>query len=232
MLDSDWPPASPTAPLAVLASGGLDSAVLLTEAARAYPVVYPIYVRTGLLWENAEFRYLQRFLEAIGRPSLKALVIVEQPTRDVYGAHWSITGQDTPTANDSNDADFLPGRNVLLFAKPLIWCCLNGIPELATAPLASNPFPDATPQFYDDFAAVVSRGMNGNVRILRPYAHLHKADVIRRGRELPLRLTFTCIQPAGELPCGRCIKCGERRRGFAEAGVPDPTPYASAPCSA
>ena len=68
--------------------------------------------------------------------------------------------------------------------------------------------------------------MNGAVRILRPYAHLHKSDVIRRGRELPLHLTFTCIAPAGELPCGACIKCGERQRGFFEAGIPDPTVYA------
>ena len=40
-----WPPAGPAAPLAVLASGGLDSAVLLAEAARAYPAVHPLYVR-------------------------------------------------------------------------------------------------------------------------------------------------------------------------------------------
>ncbi|HEY3789000.1 MAG TPA: 7-cyano-7-deazaguanine synthase, partial [Urbifossiella sp.] len=124
------------------------------------------------------------------------------------------------------DADFLPGRNVLLFAKPLIWCHLHKIPELATAPLASNPFPDATPEFYDGLAGIVSRGLGGGVRILRPYSHLHKADVIRRGSGFPLHLTFTCISPSGELPCGMCIKCGERKRGFIDAGVPDPTHYA------
>jgi len=215
----------------VLASGGLDSAVLLAEAVRVYTAVTPIYVRTGLFWESVEFRYLLRFLEAIRAPNLKPLTILEQPTGDVYGAHWSITGKDAPAASDPNDADFLPGRNVLLFAKPLIWCCLNGIPQLATAPLASNPFPDATPEFYEGLTALVRRAMNGNVTILRPYAQLQKAEVIRRGRELPLQLTFTCIHPTRELPCGACIKCGERRRGFAEAGVPDPTPYASTPCS-
>ena len=223
---SDWPPAAPTTPLAVLVSGGLDSAVLLAEAVRVYPSVHPIYVRTGLLWEDVERRYLVRFLAAIHRPNLAPLTVLEQPTGDVYGSHWSITGNAAPTADDPNDADFLPGRNVLLFAKPLLWCHLHGIPELATAPLVSNPFPDATPEFYDGFAKIVSQGLDGQVKIIRPYAHLHKADVIRRGREFPLHLTFTCIRPIGELPCGTCIKCGERRRGFAEAGVPDPTNYA------
>ena len=80
----------------------------------------------------------------------------------------------------------------------------------------------------------VSRGMNAPLRILRPYAALHKADVIRRGRDLPLELTFTCITPAGERPCGTCIKCGERQRGFRDANVTDPTDYFTTrrPCTA
>jgi 7-cyano-7-deazaguanine synthase len=215
------------APLAVLVSGGLDSAVLLAEAVQDRAAVHPIYVRTGMHWESVEQQFLARFLDAVRAPNLKPLVILNQPAEDVYGEHWSITGRSAPTASDPNDADFLPGRNILLFAKPLIWCCLNGIGELATAPLASNPFPDATPEFYDDLAAVVSRGMNATVRILRPYAELHKADVIRRGRHLPLELTFTCITPDGGRPCGRCIKCGERQTGFRDADVSDPTEYAN-----
>lgn len=221
-----WPPPAPRAPLAVLVSGGLDSAVLLAEAARAYPTVYPLYVRTGLLWEEVERRYLGRFLAAIRTPSLKSLQTFDQPVGDVYGRHWSVTGEGAPAADAPNDADFLPGRNVLLFAKPLLWCHLHGVPELSTAPLETNPFPDATPEFYDGFAEVVSRGVGGRVRIVRPYARLRKPDVIRRGLGLPLEHTFSCVRPVNELPCGRCIKCGERQRGFAEAGVPDPTTYA------
>lgn len=219
----EWHPAEP---VAVLVSGGLDSAVLLAEAVQAGVDVHPVYVRTGMHWEPVEQQFLHRFLVAIRRSNLKPLVVLDQPAADVYGNHWSITGREAPTAADPNDADFLPGRNVLLFAKPLIWCALHGIRDLATAPLASNPFPDATPEFYDDLAAVVSRGMNATVRIVRPYADLHKADVIRRGKDLPLHLTFTCITPVGEQPCGRCIKCGERQRGFREADLPDPTNYA------
>jgi 7-cyano-7-deazaguanine synthase len=48
------------------------------------------------------------------------------------------------------------------------------------------------------------------------------------GDGLPLELTFSCLRPVGGLHCGRCNKCAERRRGFAEAGLPDPTQYANA----
>jgi 7-cyano-7-deazaguanine synthase len=115
----------------------------------------------------------------------------------------------------------------LLLAKPLVWCHLHGVPEVATAPLGSNPFPDATPEFYDGFARIVSRALDGSVRVLRPYAALHKVDVLRRGRGLPLEHTYSCIRPAaGGVHCGACNKCAERRAGFLAAEMADPTTYA------
>jgi 7-cyano-7-deazaguanine synthase len=214
--------------LAVLASGGLDSAILLAEAARAYPAVFPLYVRTGAVWEEVERGHLGRFLAAIRTPALRPVAVLDQPVADVYGSHWSVSGEGVPGADTPDDAVFLPGRNVLLLAKPLIWCHLNGVPELATAPLGSNPFPDATPEFYDDFAALVGRalGKPGGVRVLRPYSALHKVDVLRRGRGLPLEHTFSCIRPANGLHCGACNKCAERQQGFRDAGVEDPARYA------
>lgn len=221
-----WPPAAPRSPLAVLVSGGLDSAILLGEAARAYPAVFPLYVRTGLFWEDVERAHLERFLRALAAPAVRPLVVLDQPVRDTYGAHWSTTGENVPDAASPDDAVFLPGRNVLLLAKPLLWCHLNGVPEVATAPLGTNPFPDATPQFYDGFAAIVSRAVGGAVRVLRPYADLHKPDVMRRGRGLPLEHTFSCIRPTARgTHCGACNKCAERQQAFRAAELPDPTAY-------
>jgi 7-cyano-7-deazaguanine synthase len=64
------------------------------------------------------------------------------------------------------------------------------------------------------------------VRVERPYAGLHKVAVVRRGRDFPLGLSFSCIQPIGERHCGACNKCAERRQAFADAGLADPTEYA------
>jgi 7-cyano-7-deazaguanine synthase len=224
-----WPPAGATNPLAVLVSGGIDSAVMLAEALAVYPAVYPVYVRSDTSWETVEFDHLNRFLAALNRPNLKSRVLLHQPIGDLYGTHWSLTGENVPDRESPDEDVYLPGRNVLLLAKPLVWCHLNGVHELATAPLAGNPFPDATSTFYDGFAALVSRAVSGRVRVIRPYADLglRKPDVIQRGKDLPLELTFSCIRPVGSRHCGSCNKCAERQAGFAAAAVPDPTEYAT-----
>jgi 7-cyano-7-deazaguanine synthase len=224
----DWPPIESTSPLAVLVSGGIDSAILLAESVRAYPAVHPLYVRTGLYWETAELEYLRRFLSAIETRTLRPLAILDQPVRDLYGNHWSLTGIDVPAAGTPDEDVFLPGRNVLLLAKSLLWCHLNGVPEIAMAPLAANPFPDATPEFFASFSGAVNRAVQGNVRVIRPYAHLHKSELLHRAAGLPLlplQDTFSCIRPANGFHCGRCSKCYERQQGFREAGIADPTPY-------
>jgi 7-cyano-7-deazaguanine synthase len=206
----------------------LDSAILLGEAVRHYPVVHPIYVRVGSYWEPTEELFLRRFLKAIACSNLKELIVIDQPVGDIYGPHWSLTGNHVPERGTPDEASYLPGRNVMLFCKPLLWCCARGIGELATAPLASNPFPDATPQFYDGLANLVGLAVSSHVRIIRPYADmgLHKADVLKRGIGMPLEHTFSCIRPIRQQHCGQCSKCGERIDGFRDAGVPDPTFYA------
>jgi 7-cyano-7-deazaguanine synthase len=215
----------PTRPLAVLVSGGLDSAILLAEASRNHPAVHPLYVRFGLAWEEVELAHLRRFAEAVAAPALRPVVVLEMPVRDLYGAHWSVTGEQVPGADTPDEAVFLPGRNVLLLAKAMLWCHLRGVPEVAMAPLESNPFPDATPAFFRDFAGVVNRAVEGGVRVVCPYAGLHKTDVLRRGVAWPLEHTFSCIRPIDGRHCGGCNKCAERRKGFADAGLPDPTEY-------
>jgi 7-cyano-7-deazaguanine synthase len=232
------PPALDLPPsLAVLVSGGLDSAVLLADCLRASAAVWPLYVRFGLAWEPAELRCLRRFLEAVAAPALGPLAVLDMPVADLYGRHWSLTGEGVPGADTPDEAVFLPGRNVLLLAKALLWCHLRGVPAVALAPLESNPFPDATPAFFAACEAVVNSAVGGRVRVLQPYRGLHKTDVLYRGRGLPLELTFSCISPVagarGERHCGACNKCAERRQAFRKAGLADPTAYAgSDPCSA
>jgi 7-cyano-7-deazaguanine synthase len=214
-------------PLAVLVSGGLDSAVLLGEALQHHPAVHPLYVRTGLLWESVELEHLKRFLAAMRAPALRPLQLLELPIADVYGKHWSITGTEVPDESSPDAAVFLPGRNVLLLSKGLLWCHLNSVPAIALALLEANPFTDATPKFFDAFSEAVNLAMRGRVSVLRPYAHLSKVEIIQRGRAMPLKETFSCIRPIAGRHCGRCNKCAERSKAFAAASVHDPTDYAN-----
>src|SRR3954466_1706553 len=88
-------------PLAVLCSGGLDSAILLGLAARVRPAVFPLYIRTGLAWEPAEERALGEFIATLNVPGVRPVVVLELPVDDLYGEHWSTTGEAPgPTAPD------------------------------------------------------------------------------------------------------------------------------------
>jgi 7-cyano-7-deazaguanine synthase len=224
MSTSDANPESPPA-LAILVSGGLDSAILLAESLGQYSAVHPLYVRFGLAWEEVEQTFLRRFLAAVHHPTLRPLQVLEMPVGELYGRHWSLTGEGVPGADTPDEAVFLPGRNVLLLAKALLWCHLRGVPLLALGALASNPFPDATPAFFQAYEKVVNEAVGGHVRLLLPYRGLHKVEVLRGGGGLPLEWTFSCIGPVDGYHCGGCNKCAERRRAFAEAGLPDPTTY-------
>jgi 7-cyano-7-deazaguanine synthase len=214
--------------VAVLISGGLDSAVLLGESLRSHSAVHPLYLRSGLCWETVELEHLRRFLATVRNPLLRPLHIFEMPVTDVYTDHWSVAGTDVPDADSPDEAVFLPGRNVWLLSKAIIWCHLRGVPAVALGTLAANPFPDATPAFIANFQDIVNEAVGGAVRVDRPYAGLSKTEVLRRGHDLPLELTFSCLRPVGGRHCGRCNKCGERRRGFAAAGLVDRTRYAAA----
>lgn len=213
--------------IGVLASGGLDSSILIGHLIRSGRSVQPFYIRTGLYWQRRELAALAQFLEAIAAPELRPLVVLDLPLADLYGEHWSVTGQNSPDATTPDEAVFLPGRNALLLVKAAVWCQLHGIAELALAPLGTSPFDDAGANFLADFQAALNRGGASHVELLRPFGKMTKRQVMELGRGLPLALTFSCIAPADGLHCGRCNKCAERKAAFREAEIPDGTRYAA-----
>jgi 7-cyano-7-deazaguanine synthase len=234
-------------PVAVLFSGGLDSAVLLARETRS-AFAHPLYVSAGLAWEAQE-RPLAASLIASppfgGRTA--PLAILDFTVRDLYPAsHWAVTGN--PPAYDTPDEDvYLTGRNLVLITKGAIYCAQHGIERLVLGPLAGNPFPDARPEFLAAMARAASLGLDHPLDVDAPFSTLHKADVIRLGVELgvPLERTLSCMNPAPHrgarhpspfaegsttgdravLHCGACSKCRERQEAFREAGVDDPTSY-------
>lgn len=209
----------------VLCSGGLDSAVLVALEARDHQVK-PVYVSVGLAWEQAERAMLDRLLPVLGsRVSAAAQLAVDM--RDVYpAAHWAVRG--TPPDYDSPDEEvYLEGRNIVLLSKAAVLAAREGITRVALGPLAGNPFPDATADFFTAMARALSIGLDRPIDVVTPLATMHKAGVITLGVSLgvPLELTMSCMNPQGDAHCGQCSKCRERHNGFHEAGVPDPTKY-------
>ena len=168
--------------LAVLISGGLDSAILLGDALPRHSTIHPLYIRCGMAWECVELSFLHRYLEALHCPALKPLVILEQPIADVYGPHWSTTGERVPDAASPDEAVFLPGRNVLLLAKSLLWCHLRHVPALVLGSLQTNPFPDATPAFFRGFQDIVNQAVGGDVEVQLPFGGMKKTAVMHWGK--------------------------------------------------
>jgi 7-cyano-7-deazaguanine synthase len=122
---------------------------------------------------------------------------------------------------------YLEGRNIVLLSKASVFMARHGIPLVAIGPLAGNPFPDASPAFFEAMAGALSTGLNWPISIEAPFAAMRKADVIALGRSLgvPFQLTLSCMQPRNGQHCGRCSKCRERIEAFEEAGLKDPAEY-------
>ncbi len=210
--------------IAVLASGGLDSSILLADLSGTAEV-FPIYVRKGLLWEEEELRSLRAFIAALHNPNVREVRELCVPVDRLYGDHWSLTGQGTPGADTADDAVYLPGRNVLLVSLAAVWCSTHDVSRIALGSLGGNPFPDATPEFFSNLAGVLSVALGRSISVTAPYRGAQKHELIRDFKHLPLHLTLTCISPRNGLHCGACNKCNERRTAFKQAGVEDGAIY-------
>ena len=206
--------------VAVLCSAGLDSAVLLAETAARGRAV-PIYVATGLAWEAAERRALDRLVSALPhRDNVAGVVTLHVDMRDVYPAtHWAIRGE--APAFDTPDEDvYLEGRNIVLLSKAAVYMARERLERILIGPLDGNPFPDATPEFFAAMSKALGLGLATPITIEAPLLRESKADVIRRGLALgvPFELTLSCMQPVEGRHCGRCSKCRERQDAFQGGG--------------
>jgi 7-cyano-7-deazaguanine synthase len=216
--------------VAVLASAGLDSSVLIADLARRGRRVYPVYVRAGLIWERAEQAMLRRFLRVLSHRNIAPLTVLESRMDDVARHHWTVTGRKVPGYRAALSSNYIVGRNLALLAKAAVFCARERIGEIALAPLESNPFPDARPEFFRAFERAARAGLGMLLRVTTPFLGMSKAQVIRRGRALPFELTLSCARPSrNAIHCGACTKCAERIEAFAAAGIPDPTRYARRP---
>src|SRR5262245_19283133 len=98
----------------VLASGGLDSSILIGHFLRQGRRVQPFYIRTRLNWHRGQLPALTRFLATVRTADLADLVVLDLPLADLYEGHWSLTGEKIPGTESPDEAVYLPGRNALL----------------------------------------------------------------------------------------------------------------------
>lgn len=217
----------------ILLSGGLDSATVLAMARSEGRECHAISFVYGQRHE-IELAASRRVAEAIGA----AEHVVFPLDLRVFGASALTADIDVP--KDAVDAPgipatYVPARNTIFLALALgyaeareareIWLGVNSVDY--------SGYPDCRPEFLDAFQQVMLTGTrsgveHGEPRLVAPLLNLSKADIIRRGVSLGVdyQLTHSCYDPLPDgRACAHCDSCLLRRRGFAEAGVADPTRY-------
>jgi 7-cyano-7-deazaguanine synthase len=218
----------------ILLSGGLDSATVLAMARRDGRECHALSIVYGQR-HSVELAAAKRVADAIG----VAEHVVHALDLRVFGASALTADIDVPkdaVGAPGIPVTYVPARNTIFLALALGYAEAREAAEiwLGVNALDSSGYPDCRPAFIDAFQRVIFEGTrsgveHGEPRLVAPLLHMTKGEIIRRGVELGVDygLTHSCYDPAPDgAACGHCDSCLLRRKGFAEAGVEDPTMYA------
>lgn len=217
----------------VLASGGMDSCVTTAMAAQSCDLAM-LHVSYGQRTERRElqaFNDIADFYQAKHRLTTSIAHLAQiggsSLTDDsIEVSRANLEAQEVPTS-------YVPFRNAHLLAIATSWAEVIGAGRIYIGAVAedSSGYPDCRPEFYEAFERAISIGTRPEtvISLVTPVIHLRKSEIIRRGLELgaPLELSWSCYK-AEDQACGECDSCALRLRGFREAGVRDPIPYATA----
>lgn len=221
----------------VLLSGGIDSTTTLAIALSEGYHVFALSFRYGQR-NRIELASAAKICQTMGVKDHRILGI----ELDAIGG--SALTADIPIPKDRDEsqivkeipATYVPARNIIFLSYGLALAESLGAGHLfiGVNAIDFSGYPDCRPEFIEAFQNVIDVGTKAGVegraiQIHAPLIRLPKAEIIRKGIALGVdyALTLSCYDPVPEgLACGRCDSCILRRRGFEEAGVPDPTQYA------
>ena len=218
----------------ILLSGGLDSATVLAIARGEGRECLALSIVYGQR-HHVELDAARRVAAAIG----VAEHVIHPLDLRVFGA--SALTSDIAVPKDAVGAPgipvtYVPARNTIFLSLALGYAEAREASEIwiGVNALDFSGYPDCRPDFIAAFQEVIRTGTRSGVernepRLIAPLLQMSKADIIRRGVELGVdyALTHSCYDPTAEgRACGHCDSCILRRKGFDEAGVPDPTAYA------
>lgn len=222
----------------VLLSGGLDSTTTLAHAQASGFEVYALTFRYGQRHE-AEIEAARRVAAAF---KVKEHVIAEINLR-AFGGSALTADLDVPKGRTSEEMatgipiTYVPARNTIFLSFALAWAEVLKAQHIfiGVNALDYSGYPDCRPEYiaaYQSMANLATREGVENRQYLKihtPLIALTKAQIIQRGLDLGVdySITSTCYDPtpAGEA-CSKCDACALRLKGFVEAGVDDPAPYA------
>ncbi len=219
-----------------LLSGGMDSCVCATLAARDYEAA-ALHVSYG---QRTEARERRAFDDICDRLGITRRLVVEVPALRAIGGS-ALTDPNIPVPDAAEEFStrvpgagdipitYVPFRNAHFLAAAVSWAEVIRAEKVYIGAVAqdSSGYPDCRPEYYRAFNEVIRAGTReGNIEIVTPLIALRKAEIVELGVELgaPLDLTWSCYTRQ-DRACGLCESCALRLRAFAAAGVRDPIPY-------
>ncbi len=215
----------------VLLSGGMDSSVCATLAARDHEVA-AVHVSYG---QRTEERERQSFVAICqGLRIHDRLMVRNDALRAIGGSALtdsSIPVPDAEMLGQNIPVTYVPFRNAHFLAVAVSWAEVLGAKKVYIGAVEpdSSGYPDCRPAYYKAFNEVVRAGTKeGNIEIVTPLIAMRKAEIVSLGLELgaPFDLTWSCYSREDQA-CGVCDSCVLRLRAFEAAGVRDPIPYAA-----
>jgi len=216
--------------VAVLLSGGMDSVTAFYDAMINHKVAVALSFDYGSKHNGREIPMARWHAEHLGIPHVTIPL-------GFIGEHFESNllakGGPIPEGHyeeGSMKRTVVPFRNGIMLAIAAGFAESRGVQGLVIAAHAGDHaiYPDCREEFMQAQAEAIRLGTYAGIKVLRPLIAMTKADIARRGVELGVDFsrTWSCYV-GGEIHCGQCGTCVERREAFLLAGVPDPTTYAS-----
>jgi 7-cyano-7-deazaguanine synthase len=216
-------------------SGGMDSAVCLSLAAREYDV-YALHCSYGQRTEQrelasaravAELAGVRKFLHLrldlfrhIGGSALTdaSIAVPDAPATEKIGAEIPVT--------------YVPFRNAHFLSAAVSWAEVLDAKKIFIGAVEqdSSGYPDCRPAYYAAFNHLIRLGTrDGDIEVLTPLIARSKKEIVQLGLELgaPFHVTWSCYS-GEDVACGKCESCALRLRAFEQAGAVDPLPYRKA----
>jgi len=220
-------------PLAVvLLSGGMDSCVTLALVREAGYDVAALHVNYG---QRTQQRELQAFNDICNHYAIQRRLVCDiSHLAAIGGSSLTDAALDVEPANlERPDVPltYVPFRNANILAIATSWAEVQGASAIAIGAVEedSSGYPDCRATFFQAFQAVIQAGTRPetHIAVLTPVIAFSKGRIVTEGQRLkaPLEKTWSCYQGHREA-CGQCDSCALRLRGFREAGLVDPIPYA------
>jgi 7-cyano-7-deazaguanine synthase len=217
----------------VLFSGGLDSTTCLAIAKSQGNECFALSFYYGQRHE-IEIQAAKKIADMYGVSEHKILTL---PLGEIKGSSLTDKSIAVPDYHESNNVPntYVPARNTIFLSFALAWAEVIGAYDIFMGANYADysGYPDCRPDYLEAFekmaALATMKGAEGQqYKIHAPLLYLTKADIVKTGMGLGVNYgqTISCYRADKDgKACGNCDSCTYRKKGFADAGMEDPTPY-------